>query len=153
MKKYFVFLGVLLIFTSEVIAEENVMYCVEEVATGIIFHDGKWVEGPFKKGRFTAKVLETQDYVGEPVVKTLVIRNIEYKCNIPGFADRSVCNAVLGYLEGSDRKIRADLTVGNSFLFDNQTGRFSFTRNTINGFVSGDDGDVEKVSVGTCEEF
>lgn len=152
MKKYFVFLGVLLIFTSEVFAEENVMYCVEEVATGIVFDDGKWIDAPFKKERFTAKVLETQNYLGEPVVKTLVIRKTEYECNIPGWEDRSVCKPIY-YLRGENQKRRADLQNGGSFIFDNPTGRFTLTQTSVFGFIQGDDGNAELVSVGTCEDF
>jgi len=152
MKKYFVFLGVLLIFTSEVFAEENVMYCVEEVATGIVFDDGKWIDAPFKKERFTAKVLETQNYAGEPIVKTVVIRKTEYECDVPGFEDRSVCKPMY-YLEGGERKLRAYLNNGGSFIFDNQTGRFTLTQTSVFGFTKGDDGNAEVVSAGTCEDF
>ena len=120
-----------LLFVTPACAE-TVLYCQDELATGIGKENGSWKTGDFKLKRYTVKFDEKK--------MTLLLDNERFSC-APKWAlypDRIRC----------ETEMFADF----HFVFNKKTMRYSIYRMFATAWI--DDGnDTTMMSHGTCQKF
>ena len=121
---------------SSVLKAETVLYCQSELATGFFKKEKKWVEGSFKKERFTLKF--NQDY------STLLIplgnRKIAMKCSIPYTAEPWFISCI------------EEQYPFKPFIYNKKSKRFTFAVLSSAGYVEPST-DTNSIYAGKCENF
>ena len=121
-----IFLNSVLSFSANA---ETVLYCQEELATGLIKDKSAWKTGNFIKERYTIKF--NNDYSRlEGLGRRGMVCRTTYSKNIVSCADFS----------------------GDTFLYNRNYMRFALARMSIEGYVNAGE-DSDNLSIGTCKDF
>ena len=140
MTKLIITISFLLFVGSPFANTEQVYYCSSEVATGILKDrkTGKWKETNFNPQRYTIKF--SYDFS-----KLNGLDKTNWTCKTPyPFWDK-YDHIVVCYHEHD---------VGNVFLFDSRTNRFTFGSVSIFGYLGATkDPDADAIVAGTCQKF
>ncbi len=133
----------LVLFAASPAWADKVLYCQDELATGIIYKDGSWKRSFFSPERYTVKVkgnFERLEISGQ---------NYNYfECS------KTVAENVKSCVARS--KTNSSILGGFSFLINTKSLRFNFARMSSHGYVAGADrvgADTSIVTAGTCTEF
>ena len=124
----------LLLLIPNLVMAENVLYCQEELNTGLIKKKGVWKIGNFKPARHTIKF--NDDYT-----KLDGISLIPMSCSKPytGLDDFIACVDLMGTHE--------------TFTYNKRTKRFIYSSTSMGGYIVENGQDTENLSAGTCEAF
>ena len=124
----------LILLIPNLVMAEKVLYCQEELNTGLIKKKGVWKTGNFKRERYTIKF---NDYytILDGISLTPMSCSKPYK-----HADPEYIACV--HSKGSHE----------TFAYNKLTKRFIFSKTSAGGYVANEQ-DTENLSVGTCEAF
>lgn len=123
------------LFSPFALAEEKVLYCVDELGTGFHQTDDGYKSAGFKPERFTAKL---NGYTQVELSNT----DHPYQCFLVGFVGEGnpmVCKSQRG-------------SITDSFTLDIESYRYSRTALSYGAFPT-NAGDTEIIYIGRCEEF
>lgn len=114
---------------------ETVLYCQEEISTGVVKENYRWKTATFKLKRHTVKFDE----------KKMTLEGVSYKgmkCRVPySFLPNAIYCIDIEY----DHSL---------FVFDKESLRFSFYKPSHAGWVENhQDADTNHMSHGTCQKF
>ena len=116
-------------------AADQVLYCVDELATGFVKKDGEYIEGSFKRLKRTVKVLG--EYTGVVLDKT------RFNCSESMFIKGVFgCSPAVLPLPNPDW----------SFRVNSKTLRYVYIISSGEGVLSGGE-DTDTIVTGTCTKF
>ena len=125
-------------------ADETIFYCLDELAGGIVFENGKWVSGNFETSRFTLKV----DFA--TATPTVVIKEGER------YPSTLECKGT-GPKDSQDFLICFDDHYGRSLHLNTRTLRYTYVAASFFGYPSYKDGqseaDTSSIQAGICQRF
>ncbi len=128
---------------------EQVLYCQDELATGMIHKNGKWETGKFKPQRHTIKVFG--DFLGIELSGSH-FKNQYFECSTPNskkLTQSRICIA----------KNKFDNSIGSYFFFiDMKSLRYSSVFVSSGGYIEsfiapGNNPDTDSLHAGTCTKF
>ena len=127
----------LLMLVSPFSHTEEVLYCVDELATGINFDKGKWTDMPFVKKKRTVKFNDDRS-------------------SLKGLDDRTfTCSPV--YPNAAPELLICRTSYNTEILFINvKTMRYEYANMSPFGYQTGDSPEVKDTSAiyaGTCTTF
>ena len=111
---------------------ETVLYCQDELATGIIKEDGTWRPGIFSPARYTVKFDEKN--------MTLLMDEEKFSCSARWLTNPDIIRC--------EEEMAADI----HFVFNKKTLRYSMYRMFSSAWVI-DGNDTSKTAHGTCQKF
>ena len=129
-------LGLLLVVLVTPLKAETVMYCVAELATGLVREQGTWKEASFKKVRWTLKFDDGFN-------------------RLEGIYDSDTFSCARPY-GGLDYGITcsSQWNNGETFALNLETGRFFYNNANIHGYVSDSpEPDTDVLYAGICTKF
>ena len=130
--KYAYLMSLILLIPSAASAE-TVLYCKDELATGINKNNNNYESGRFALNRYTIKFNS----------------NFTSVSGLPG--GNMGCHKAY-FSENIDPSVVCTVKSGYTFIFNPQTNRFHFSQVSSSGFI--DYGDyTSHISVGSCEKF
>ena len=128
-------LGLVLVSLVTPLKAETVMYCVAELATGLVREQGTWKETSFNRIRWTVKFDDGFNRL-EGV----------------GPSDTFACARPYGKLDYVT--CSAQWNNGEIFVLNLETGRFFYNTANIHGYVSDiPEPDTDALYAGTCTKF
>ena len=130
--KHISIIAAFLITIGTQVVGEIVLYCQSELATGFVKKGDAWVQGGFKKDRFTVKF--NDDFT---TLEGFAYGPMDCKVNFPSVLPSQV---------------QCLISSGQSVLYNKQTKRFVFANLSISGFVETSD-DSDTIHAGTCTKF
>ena len=125
----------ILLLIPNLVMAENVMYCQDELATGIVKENGVWITNNFNLERYTIKF--NDDYT-----------------KLEGLAFPYKCSQIFGASNDQARLISCRSIVGTSdtFIFNKLSKRYQYYSMSPFSFVENGP-DTSNFSAGTCEAF
>ena len=129
--KYTYLMSLILLIPSAATAE-TVLYCKDEIATGINKNNNNYESVRFALNRYTIKFNSNFTSVSG-------LKRGNMKCHKPYPAD-------------IDPSVVCRMNPGYTFIFNPQTNRFHFSHVSSSGFIDYSD-DTSHISVGSCEKF
>ena len=130
--KHISIIGAFLMTLATQVVGETVLYCQSELATGFIKKGDVWVQGEFKKDRFTVKF--NDDFT---TLEGFAYGPMDCKTNFPSVLPSQV---------------QCSFSSGQSVVYNKQTKRFVFANISLSGFVE-NSGDSDTLNAGTCTKF
>ena len=134
---------------------ETVLYCQEELATGILKKNGRWQEANFKLRRHTVKFDEKNMTLGGLIEKIewLPDNKSSVMVNDPLICERPW--ATLDEIKKDRDLIKCVSRYGDHiFDFDKKTLRYSYyTPNFYSWILGGTTPDTNVMNHGTCQKF
>ena len=127
----YTYLMLLILLIPSAAYAETVLYCQDEIATGIMKQNNTFVQVRFKLRRHTIKF--NSDFT-----------------EVSGLGDTFLCSQP--YPDGINPGVVCNEKVGSTFMFNPQTNRYHYSQVWINGFIDYGN-DSSHISVGSCEKF
>lgn len=123
-------------------ADEQVLFCTEEIGSGIVFKNGSWTTGRFAPNRFTLKHNLTRTGGDLTISESSVATEFNCEADILNNA-LYTCTETPPY--------------GYSFQFNRENGRFVYYRGSPWGYPnwkpSNTSTDTSHVAAGSCVSF
>lgn len=126
---------------------DTILYCSDELATGLSKKSGVWKEANFKKLRHTLKITGKFDKIlyGDKI----------YDCR-PAYSETFKPHIVTCLLSAflSDGEVYEVGGLPELFVFNTQTMRYTFFDGSVGGYSENlTKADTETISGGKCEKF
>ncbi len=113
-----------------------VLYCTQEISTGLVFKDGAWKRANFKPERFALKVVGDWQEINKGDDKLSCYHSGEFK----------------GYFPVICRNTKKWIT--QTINIDKYSLRFVYTNVSIGGYASTlSEPDTDEIAAGKCENF
>tara|TARA_X000001388_G_C2187207_1_gene106045 strand:+ start:341 stop:775 length:435 start_codon:yes stop_codon:yes gene_type:complete len=135
----------ILIFTVSSASAETVLYCTSELATGMIYANGKWNAGDFSKSRYTVK------FDDDPMTSNKSI-TVKIKSSYESIPTSYTC------LDKKENQLVhiCNAKRGKVFFYSIVKKRFTLISGAFYSYVRGDTAnyyDTQSISSGTCTDF
>jgi hypothetical protein len=127
----YTYLMSLILLTPSVAYAETILYCQDEIATGIMKQNNTFVQGRFNLQRYTIKF------------------NSNFT-EVSGLGKTFLCSQP--YSTDINPSVVCKASTGNTFIFNPQTNRYHYSHVWMNGFIDYSV-DSSHISVGSCEKF
>jgi len=127
----------LLLLIPNLVMADKVLYCQDELATGIIKRNGVWETSRFQLERYTIKF--NDDYTELDGFDNVTAPNETFNCNTP-------------YLKKNMIKCTSSSFQDVTFIFDKITKRYTFSFITPFSYIE-NGSDTSSLSAGTCKAF
>ena len=137
MKKLFL----LLLLIPNLVMAENVLYCQDELVTGISKDHGVWKTIDLELERHTIKFNDDYTKLDGLTFWPMSCSNPYKALEEQSLSDSDYIACV--HLRGSHE----------TFTYDKRTKRYLYSNTKVNGYVGNDNGYANSLRAGTCEAF